>query len=185
MKKNTVPDLTGFIDIIDHPSYMIHPDSRVWSKPRKTTPSKCPSSLGWTRTLCGRFMKPSICPDGYTYITLDKQRLSRSRLVAIHFIPNPNNYPMVKHLNEQRTDDREGNLEWCSNQQNVVHYQAKAYRLRDPDGNEIEIHNLAKFARDNCLDDANLRKVINGKIPSAKGYTQSKLAESLPLFTTQ
>ena len=176
MTNNTVPDLTGFINVIDHPSYMIHPDGRVWTKTRLAAPRAKGKRKGYQRPLKGKFMKPAICSQGYAYLTLDRQRLSRSRLVAIHFIPNPNDHPMVKHINEQRADDSVGNVEWCSNQHSNTSSQIKIYRLIDPDGNEIEIHNLAKFARDNGLDDANLRKVINGKIPSAKGYTQPKLA---------
>lgn len=45
------------------------------------------------------------------------------RLVAIAFIPNPNGYDQVNHINSNKSDPRLENLEWCNQSQNRRHAQ--------------------------------------------------------------
>lgn len=49
----------------------------------------------------------------YTYIA--------HRVVAEHFIPNPDNLPLVNHKNFRKDDNRVSNLEWCTRSHNVLH----------------------------------------------------------------
>lgn len=49
------------------------------------------------------------------------KQYSVHRIVAEAFIPNPNNYAEVNHINEDKTDNRACNLEWCSHVQNSNH----------------------------------------------------------------
>jgi len=42
-----------------------------------------------------------------------------ARLVAEAFLPNPNNFPFVLHLNDDATDNRASNLEWGDHLENV------------------------------------------------------------------
>lgn len=51
------------------------------------------------------------------------------RLVATAFVPNPNNYPIVNHKDENKTNNNIGNLEWCDKSYNAKYGNATAKRI--------------------------------------------------------
>lgn len=50
-----------------------------------------------------------------------KKNMLIHRMVAIAFVPNPNNYPCVNHLDGDKLNNHYLNLEWCTHQQNIEH----------------------------------------------------------------
>ena len=85
------------------------------------------SNLGNIKSLIkNKILKPYINKkNGYAYIGLHKNKnikvIRIHRLVAINFIPNPNNFPIVNHKNGVRNDNRVENLEWCTQRYNIIY----------------------------------------------------------------
>lgn len=52
------------------------------------------------------------------------------RLVAEAFIPNPNNYPVINHKDENPSNNCVDNLEWCTQQYNVTYGSAIQKRIK-------------------------------------------------------
>ncbi len=71
-------------------------------------------------------MKSGLSVGGYPYINFRisigvKRNLYVHRLLALAFIPNPENKPEVNHKNGVKTDNSLDNLEWMTKSENELH----------------------------------------------------------------
>lgn len=65
--------------------------------------------------------------NGYYHVWIDGVQETVHRLVAMTFIPNPNNLPFVVHKDGNKQNNNVKNLEW-----NIVRNSAKSKRRGDP-----------------------------------------------------
>lgn len=103
---------------------------RVKSIERYTEYKNCKSThrIGIKSKVNGRVVKGRICC-GYHYVGLTKEGVCKNyrvhRLVAMTFIPNPNNLPIINHKDENRLNNSVGNLEWCDQKYNANYGNAR------------------------------------------------------------
>lgn len=82
------------------------------------------STLGRIRNnKTNHIIKPDKEEKGYCRLSIKingkKKHFAVHRLVAIAFIPNPNNLPQVDHIDGDKTNNKVSNLRWVSNKQNA------------------------------------------------------------------
>lgn len=79
------------------------------------------------------------------------------RLVALAFIPNPNNYTQVNHLDQDGYNNNVKNLEWTTPKQNSRYTNAKKVYCYNMDG----LEKVYKCGADTKLDGFNPAHVAN------------------------
>ena len=107
----------NFAKIDDFPNYVIHPCGTILRIHKNKT----------------KEMKPSKMKKGYMHVTLYKDGKKKTsyvhRLLAIAFIPNPENKTDVDHINGVRDDNRLENLRWLTHKENLNAFRSNPAQI--------------------------------------------------------
>ena len=103
----------------------------IWKPVIGSEDTKLVSNLGRVRSLdqkvfngkvfCikkGRMMSLNLGKNGYYTCCINGANTLVHRLVAMAFIPNPHNYPIINHKDCNRLNNNADNLEWCTHSYN-------------------------------------------------------------------
>jgi len=83
--------------IINNPKYYITNKGRIYS------------------TITCKFLNPSINNNGYYTTTLSNRKTHYiHRLLGLHFIDNPDNLPMIDHIDRDKSNNNIDNLRWST-----------------------------------------------------------------------
>ena len=147
-------------------------------------------SLNYRHTSKERILKPQKNNDGYLNVQLYQDGKGKiykvHRLVATAFCENQMGYTEVNHINEDKSDNRAENIEWCSRSYNInygTHNKRSAEKRRnDPrmskpviginkvSGLILEFPSTREAERMTGINHNNIIKCCQGKANSAGGH---------------
>ena len=147
----------------------------------------------------GKTLKISVWSK-YKVVRLHEKERTKTmyvhRLVAMNFIPNPENKPMINHKDGNKLNNEVSNLEWCTRQENEVHAWTHGMKEKiritskenlkiarcfihtkipvvqmDLDGNFIKKWDSASDAmKETGIDGSGITKCCRGKLKKTGGY---------------
>lgn len=136
------------------------------------------------RRIRERILKVRPDKDGYLCVTLSVDNVKKGfpvhRLVAMTFIPNPENKRTVNHIDGDKTNNCVENLEWATDLEQTVHgirlgiinphHTKNRRRRRVIRGDGIIYDSIKEAAEKNNLFTSNIIVCCQGKVNSIGGY---------------
>ena len=140
---------------------------------------------GGKRFISGKLIKPIKCRNGYLEASLSKDGNRKvfllHRLVAMHFIENPNKLPEVNHKDENIENCEAENLEWCTSKYNanygtrnermMIGRELKPVLQYEKDGSFIKKwDSMMEACRECDADISSMIRVCKGKQKTCVGF---------------
>lgn len=98
----------------------------------------------------GNVLKVDLNKVGYERVTLCKDGITKRvfvhKLIAEHFVPNPDDLPIVNHKDGDKRNNSASNLEWTTHKANLKH--ALDLGLRKMKGRVM----MSKEVKKSCID---------------------------------
>jgi hypothetical protein len=138
-----------------------------------------------------KLLNPDVDKLGYKRVRLYHNSKSKKfqihRLVALMFIPNPENKPFINHIDCNPSNNRVDNLEWVTPKENIQ-YASDLGRLKGSRHTPIIATNLStsketyfssqcEAARQLNLNSSHINQVLKGNRKQTGGYTFKYLKE--------
>jgi hypothetical protein len=155
-------------------------ENEIW-KPITNFEKKgyCISNFGRIKTPNNKIKEKFAISSGYYDLKISKsEREKIHRLVALQFIVNIDNKPFVNHKNGNKLDNRSENLEWVTNQENVIHAYENGLNGRssqviqyDKEGKDIinEFKSINEASRILNIGQSHISSCCRGKILQTHG----------------
>ena len=118
----------------------------------------------WGKCYTAKGKQKSICAfkTGYLYVNLYKEhktyKESVHRLVALAFIPNPEDKAFVDHIDGNRANNKVDNLRWCTRKENANNPITRQ-RLKDKPINWVHLKDLHNKKRGSHLSEETKRRI--------------------------
>lgn len=144
------------------------------------------NSRNCLRTVKGTVLKPNTNKDGYRFIIVSMngsyKRYLMHRLVALAFIDNPENKPVVNHIDGNKSNNTlvfddtlqvwKGNLEWATKKENTRHAVATGLLV----GKKGEENPNSRFSDETAIEIFNKYKTNKYSLQELADEYNSSLA---------
>lgn len=156
-------NIEGYTTIKDFPDYMINNKGNIISFRRKTPVE-----------IVGKISQRGYRTVGLRDVNGKRKHMLVHRLVAINYIPNPEQHPVINHKDGNQLNNCVENLEWCTISHNTQHaydngmIESVTKRVHLYKDNEL-VHIFEKkktcveyLVRETGMSFDHIRKIISG-----------------------
>lgn len=149
-------------------TYQVSSLGRIKSLSRKIN-----GTFGGTYNTKERILKPPVYSYGYSVVKLYKSgkalRVGVHVLVARAFISNPENHPIVNHLDGDKQNNSASNLEWTTQQGNHTHAAEHGLKAKG------DKHGFAKLTSDKV---SQIKRMLINRTPQRQIAKQFNVCQA-------